>query len=138
MEQEGLARAEGFGHGESGEGLSRWVSQVIQVRKMGRFIICVQGTRRGFVSCTHFSLNQSFVSGYNQVNQQPLVRKVFKERRGRKVLGPGGGLWGILGGFRVELGLSQSSSCVQPKGPDVMAPARTLPALGVCSFNSKV
>lgn len=33
------------------------------------------------------SLNKSFVSACNQVNQQPLVRKVFKERRGRKRVG---------------------------------------------------
>lgn len=111
---------------------------VNKVRKLGNFIIHVQGPRGGFISCTHFSLNKSFVRGYNQVNQQPLVRKVFKERRGRKVLGPVGRLWGSLGGVRVELVLSQSSSCVQPKGPDVIAPPRTLPALGISSFNSRV
>lgn len=44
MEWEGLARAEGCGHCESGEGLSR-MSHMNKIKTVGSFVTAVQGAR---------------------------------------------------------------------------------------------
>ncbi|KAB1277274.1 LINE-1 retrotransposable element ORF2 protein [Camelus dromedarius] len=52
----------------------------------------------------------------------PALMKMLKEKRGRERCGARGGLQGALGRVKLELGLSQDSSCAQSQGLHLMAP----------------
>ena len=45
-------------------------------------------------------------------------------------MGPEGGLYGVSGREKLELGLSQNACCVQSKGLHLMTPPRTFPEQG--------
>ena len=45
-------------------------------------------------------------------------------------MGPEGGLYGVSGKVKLDLGLSQNACCVQSKGLHLMTPQRTFPEQG--------